>query len=116
MNASDVIKRLNQMKKAAGSEEDSAVLNEALKLISGKEQYKISVPCRIGDNLYSVIGERVHLYVVAGFRIDKEKIYIESEESMFFPEDKIGIYYFFSQELAEREFNRRRRKERKWQE
>lgn len=44
MNASEVIKRLNQMKTAADSEEDSAVLNEALKLISGKEQYKIAVP------------------------------------------------------------------------
>lgn len=51
--------------------------------------------------------------MVAGFRIDRDKIYIESEESMFFPEDKIGIYYFFSQELADREFDRRRRKERK---
>lgn len=102
------------MKTAADSEEDSAVLNEALKLISGKEQYKIAVPWRIGDRLYSIIGEKVHPYVVAGFRIDRDKIYIESEESMFFPEDKIGIYYFFSQELADREFDRRRRKERKW--
>lgn len=41
MNASDVIKRLNQMKKAAGSEEDSAVLNEALKLISGKDRKSV---------------------------------------------------------------------------
>ncbi len=113
MNASEVIKRLNQMKTAADSEEDSAVLNEALKLISEKEQYKIAVPCRIGDRLYSIIGEKVHPYVVAGFRIDRDKIYIESEESMFFPEDKIGIYYFFSQELADREFGRRRRKEQK---
>ena len=113
MNASEVIKRLNQMKTAADSEEDSAVLNEALKLISGKEQYKIAVPCRIGDRLYSIIGEKVHPYVVAGFRIDRDKIYIESEESMFFPEDKIGIYYFFSQELADREFGRRRGKEQK---
>ena len=29
MNASEVIKRLNQMKTAADSEEDTAVLNEA---------------------------------------------------------------------------------------
>ena len=110
MNASDVIKNLTEMMMTADNEKDFATLNEAIKLVTKKEQHKIYVPCRIGDTLYSVIGEKVNTYVVTGFRIDKEKIYMETEGSMFLPADRIGVNYFFSRELAEREFDKKWRK------
>lgn len=110
MNASEVIKNLTEMMMTADNEKDFVTLNEALKLISKKEQYKISVPCRIGDRLYSIIGEKVNAYVITGFRIEREKVYMESQESMLFREDKIGIYYFWSRDLAQREFDKKRRK------
>ena len=68
--------------------------------------YETTLPCRIGDTLYSIIGEKVTPYVIAGFRIDKEKIYMETSGSMLFAADKIGIYYFFSQDLAEEKFQK----------
>ena len=107
MNASDVIRNLTEMMMTADNEKDFVTLNEALKLVAKKEQYKISVPCNIGDRLYSIIGEKVSVYVITGFRIEKDKIYMESQESMLFPEDKIGTYYFLSHDLAEREFDKK---------
>ncbi len=110
MSTSEVIKNLTEMMMATDNEKDFVTLNEALKLIAKKEQHKVAVPCNIGDKLYSVIGEKVNTYVITGFRIDKEKIYMETEETMFLPADKIGINYFFSPELAEREFYKKWRK------
>lgn len=107
MDTGDVVRNMTDMMMAADNEKDYATLREALNLIEGKGRHKISVPCKIGDMLYSVVGEKVNAYVVAGFRIDRQKIYMETEESAFLPADKVGIYYFFSQELAEREFNRK---------
>ncbi|MDE5825407.1 MAG: hypothetical protein K2N43_09065 [Lachnospiraceae bacterium] len=97
------------MMMTADNEKDFVTLSEALKLIGEKERQKISVPCNIGDRLYSIIGEKVSDYVITGFRIEKDKIYMESQESMLFPEDKIGTYYFWSHDLAEREFDKKRR-------
>lgn len=110
MDASDVIRNLTGMMMAADNEKDFITLSEALKLITKKEGHKINVPCNIGDRLYSIIGEKVNTYVITGFRIESEKIYMESQESMLFPEDKIGIHYFWSQDLAEREFKKWRKR------
>ena len=107
MTADEVIGNLTEMIMVADNEKSYVTLNEAVKIIKAKEQHKISVPCRIGDKLYSIIGEKVNSYTVTGFRIDGDRIYMESKESMLFPEDKFGQYYFWSQELAEREFRKR---------
>lgn len=107
MCTSDLISSLTEMMMTADNEKDFVTLSEAIKLITDKGQHKISVPCKIGDTLYSVVGEKVSTYEVAGFRIDKEKIYMETEDSMFLPADRIGINYFFSRELAEREFDKK---------
>lgn len=109
MDTSDVIRNLSEMMMKADNEKDFVTLREALKLVEKKEGNKISVPCSIGDRLYSIIGERVNTYVITGFRIEKDRIYMESQD-MFFSEDNIGIYYFWSPDLAEREFNKKRRK------
>ena len=109
MDVSDVIRNLTDMMMTADNEKDFVALSEALKLITRKEKYKISVPCSIGDRLYSIIGEKVHTYIITGFRIESEKVYMESQESMFFAEDKIGTYYFFSRDLAQKEFDEKRR-------
>lgn len=105
MHTSDLISSLTEMMMTADNEKDFVTLREAIKLIENKGQHKISVPCKIGDTLYSVVGEKVNTYMVAGFRIDREKVYMETEDSMFLPADRIGINYFFSKELAEKEFN-----------
>lgn len=110
MDTSDVIRNLSEMMMKADNEKDFVTLREALKLVEKKERNKISVPCSIGDKLYSIIGERVNTYVITGFRIEKDRIYMESQDSMFFPEENIGIYYFWSLDLAEREFKKKRRK------
>lgn len=110
MNASEVIKNLTELMMMADNEKSFVTLNEALKLISEKEQHQVSVPCRIGDRLYSIVGEKVHAYVITGFRIEREMVYMESQESMLFREDKVGIYYFWSHDLAQREFDKKRRK------
>lgn len=110
MNIPDIIKNLTEMMMTADSEKDYTTLNEAIKLITTKVQHKISVPCDIGDKLYSIIGEKVNTYVITGFKIENEKVYMESQESMLFAEENIGIYYFWSYDLAEREFNKRRTK------
>lgn len=110
MNTSEVAKNLTEMMMTTDNEKDFATLNEAIKLIEKKEQHNVAVPCSIGARLYSVIGEKVNIYVITGFRIDKEKVYMETEESMFLPADMIGINYFFSPELAEREFDRKWRR------
>ena len=107
MKAHEVIGKLIERIMVADNEKSYVTLNEAVKIIKAKEQHKISVPCRIGDKLYSIIGEKVNSYTVTGFRIDGDRIYMESKESMLFPEDKFGQYYFWSQELAEREFRKR---------
>lgn len=110
MNTSEVIKNLTEMMMTTDNEKDFVTLNEALKLIVKKEQHKVTVPCNIGDRLYSIIGEKVNTYVITGFRIESEKIYMESQEGMLFPEDKIGIHYFWSPNLAEREFKKWRKR------
>lgn len=110
MNANDVINNLTKLMMSADNENDFLTLKEAIKIIRFREQYSISVPCRIGDVLYSIIGEKIGNYVITGFWIDREKVYMESSESMLFPADKVGIYYFWSQDLAEREFNKRRKR------
>lgn len=114
MNANDVINNLTELMMKADNERDYVTLNEAINLITVKGQHMVPVPCRIGDVLYSVIGENVGGYVITGFWIDREKVYMESSESMLFPADKVGIYYFWSQALAEREFNRRRKNNEKY--
>ncbi|MDE5697076.1 MAG: hypothetical protein K2I96_06665 [Lachnospiraceae bacterium] len=110
MNTSDVVRNLTEMMMKADNEKDFVTLRETLKLVEKKERYKISVPCNIGDKLYSIIGEKVSTYVITGFRIEKDRIYMESQENMFFLEDNIGIYYFWSPDLAERELNKKRRR------
>lgn len=110
MNAKDVINNLTELMMKADNEKDFVTLSEAIKLISESASHGISVPCRIGDVLYSIIGEKVGNYVITGFWINREKVYMESSESMLFPADKVGIYYFWSHDLAEREFNKRRRR------
>lgn len=108
MNASEVLDGLNEMMMTADSEKSFTVLSEAVRIIKAKEQHRITVPCSIGDKLHSIIGEKVNSYVITGFRIDGEKVYMESQESMLFAADKIGQYYFWSGELAEREFMKKR--------
>lgn len=108
MDTSSVLTNLYEMMMVADSEKSFCTLGEAIRLI--KQRHTVPVPCSIGDSLYSVIGEKVNGYRITGFRIDGEKTYMESEESMLFAADKIGTYYFFSQELAEREFKKRRGK------
>lgn len=83
-------------------------LSYLLKKLEGnnRRQYEITMPCRIGDTLYSIIGDKVTPYVVAGFRIDNKKIYMETSGSMLFAADKIGTFHFFSQDLAEEKFQK----------
>lgn len=90
-------------------------LSYLLKKFEGnnKRQYGITMPCRIGDTLYSIIGDKVTPYIIAGFRIDKEKIYMETSGSMLFAADKIGTFHFFSQDLAEQEFQKMWKERRK---
>lgn len=111
MNTCSVLANLYEMMMMADNEKSFRTLSEAIKLIKEKGQHTLSVPCAIGDRLYSIIGEKVSIYVISGFRIDTEKIYMESEEEgMLFAADRVGTYYFFSQELAEREFKKWRGK------
>lgn len=107
MTADEVIGNLTEMIMVADNEKSYVTLNEAVKIIKAKEQYKISVPCKIGDKLYSIVGEKVKSYIVDGFRIERDKVYMESKESMLFAADKFGQYYFWSPELAEREFRKK---------
>lgn len=83
-------------------------LSYLLKKLEGnnRRQYEITMPCKIGDTLYSIIGDKVTPYVIAGFRIDNEKIYMETSGSMLFAADKIGTFHFFSQNLAEEKFQK----------
>ena len=106
MDTCSVLTNLNEMMMMADNEKSFRTLSEAIRMIKVKGQHTLSVPCSIGDILYSIVGERVNDYKITGFRIDSEKTYMESEGSMLFAADKIGTYYFFSQELAEREFKK----------
>lgn len=107
MNTGSILEHLNEMMMTADNEKSYNTLDGAIKLIREKGRHTMHVPCAIGDVMYSIIGEKVHAYRITGFRIDSEKTYMESEESMLFAEDGIGTYYFFSGELAEREFKKK---------
>ena len=72
---------------------------EALPILQNKLKRSIIVPCKVGEPLYSIIGENVKKYVIDGYRIDKNETYMTSEE-IFFPASKIGQYYFLSEPVA----------------
>lgn len=66
----------------------------------------ISVPCAIGDTIYSIIGERVKGYVINELRIDKDEVYMVSD-GMHFRESQIGTYYFYDEEIAKLAFEKK---------
>lgn len=106
MDKCSVLTNLYEMMMVADNEKSFRTLDEAIRLLKEKGHNGIPVPCSIGDVLYSIVGEGVSAYRITGFRIDSEKTYMESEESMLFAADRVGKYYFFSRELAEREFKK----------
>lgn len=72
---------------------------EAIPMLKNKLKRSVPVPCMIGEKLYSIIGEDVKAYEIDGYRIEKDELYMTSEE-IFFPSSKIGKYYFFSEPVA----------------
>lgn len=71
-------------------------------------EYKIVLPCRLGDAVYYVNGDK-RLYIteheVKGFRITKKGLQLELEhlEQPIYPNERL----FFSREAAIKEYNRR---------
>ncbi len=66
----------------------------------------ISVPCAIGDTIYSIIGETVKGYVIDELRIDKDEVYMVSD-GMYFRESQIGKYYFYDEKIANVAFEKK---------
>lgn len=78
---------------------------EAIPILKNKIKRSVQVPCKVGETLYSIIGEEVKSYVIDGYRIEKEEIFLISEE-IFFPSSKIGKYYFLSEPVAKLAFEK----------
>lgn len=72
---------------------------EIIPILKSKLKRSVQVPCNIGESLYSIIGENVRAYVIDGYRIEKDELFMTSEE-IFFPASKIGKYYFLSEQVA----------------
>lgn len=70
-------------------------------------KYSVPVPCRIGDKVYSIIGEKVNSFVVDGYRIGEDGTYLVAED-VFIQTDNIGKYYFFDEKAANDAFKKMR--------
>ena len=73
-------------------------------------EYSVPVPCRIGDKVFSIIGEKVHSYVVDGYRIDKDGTCLIAED-VFIGMNNMGKYYFFDEQEANEAFARMQSRE-----
>lgn len=71
-----------------------------------KLRRSVMVPCKVGDTIYSIIGEKVKGYKVDSIRIDEDEIYLMAD-GVGVKESLIGTYYFYSQELAQAEFDKK---------
>ena len=102
---------LQKLSKKSDSEEVRMACVDAIKAIEEVQQLRsrmkksIQVPCQLGDELYSIIGEKVKGYRIDGFRIDEDNVYMTSED-IFFPASKIGTYYFFTEPVAQVAFEK----------
>lgn len=72
---------------------------ELVPILKNKLRYAVPVPCRVGDILYSIIGDKVTPYVIDGYRIEKDEIYMTSQD-VFLRASQIGKYYFLSEPVA----------------
>lgn len=90
---------------------------EAINLILTKrkkdyaQKNTVEFPCRIGDTIYSILGEKVFPKVVDELRADKDDVYVMSE-GLYFKKSQLGIYWFLDETVAENAFRiwRRRNK------
>lgn len=71
-----------------------------------KLRRSVMVPCKVGDTIYSIIGEKVKGYQVDSIRVDAEEIYLMAD-GISIRESLLGTYYFYSQELAQAEFDKK---------
>ena len=78
---------------------------EELPALRNRVSRSVPVPCKIGEKIYSIIGEKVSEYIIDGYRIEKDEIYMTSD-SIFFQVSKIGKYYFLSRPVAQIAFNK----------
>ena len=104
------IEVLAHLLEQADAEEIRKAYTEAIEAIKEKQvlenrlKRSVQVPCMVGDKLYSIIGEHINCYVIDGYRIEKNDIYMTSDE-IFFPASKIGKYYFLSEPVAKIAFD-----------
>jgi hypothetical protein len=114
VDVTGIIRGLERMMMTADCMEDYETLEAAYRYIAGHTEEKhsrsIRLPCEIGSEFYSVIGEKIGAYRVSGFRIEKGSTYIETESSMLFNLQGFGKYYFWTRTEAEYEFRRMRQK------
>ena len=105
------IEVLQKLSEESDSEDVRMACDDALKALEDVQQLRnrlkktIPVPCQLGDELYSIIGEKVKGYRIDGFRIDEDNVYMTSED-IFFPASKIGTYYFFTEPVAQVAFEK----------
>ena len=108
MGSTDVLMQL--MENAESEEVRKACMEavnaiEAIPMLKNKLKRSVPVPCMMGEKLYSIIGEDVKAYEIDGYRIEKDELYMTSEE-IFFPSSKIGKYYFLSEPVAKLAHNK----------
>jgi hypothetical protein len=105
VSGGEVLEGLTYMMMKADNARDYETLSGAISIIKRYTDDKrgIQLPCAIGTVFYSIIGEKVSAYTVAGFRIEKDVSYIETEDGMLCRFDNFGKYFFwYSEEAAER--------------
>lgn len=90
--------------------------NDAIKALEENTVLKkrisrtVPVPCKIGEKIYSIIGEKVNEYIIDGYRIEHDEVYMTSD-SIFFKVSQIGKYYFLSRPVAELAYNKMYKRE-----
>ncbi len=102
VSGGEVLEGLTYMMMTADNARDYGTLSGAIAIIKRYTEDKrcIQLPCEIGTEFYSIIGDKVNTYIVAGFRIEKDMCYIETEDGMLCRVDNFNKYFFWSYEEA----------------